>query len=148
MQVLGAVCLGDVQHGGAASPRIPQQQRVVVACVQGRAQQQGMVRQHRCWGAAAELQPSKHRVSRAGDCHEGAPSHSPTLASSAELPGHQQTSSTVLPCPASVCSGCRRVPAPGAVLLLPGDAARLVLWASKSHTNTCRREAGHGGSAS
>ena len=69
---------------------------------------------------------------------------SPTLANSAELPGHQQTSSTVLPCPASVCSGCRRVPAPGAVLPLPDDTARLVLWASKSHTNTCRGEVEYG----
>lgn len=69
------------------------------------------------------------------------PGHSPTLASCEALPGHQHTSSTVEPCPLSVCCGARRVPVPAAVpAALPGGwLARLVACEARSHTSTCTR---------
>lgn len=107
VHVLPPMRCGHAERWGAARPRVPQEQRVVVACgtgdrsskvelcsVKGQAaKRKQLVRlQHfRAGLTRVQTQPSPPQ-------QQGG---SPTLASSTALSGHQHTSSTVSSCPSS-----------------------------------------------
>lgn len=138
-----------VSHSSSAksSPEAGGQQGRQFECASGSSQRncgmpscrrdkRGKHGKHEAWEAYRTIRITQHNDRRL--CLAGG--HSPTLASSAALSGHQHTSSTVSSCPSNRCSACSRVPAPAALLLLLPlrAAAKLVLCDSRSHNSTCR----------
>lgn len=109
--------------------------------MQRREQAAGSEARGRASSMAGDTQASQPTSQQFCWAKGGPGRRSPTLASSASLPGHQHTSSTVASCPPSLCTGCRRVPAAGAP---PLPAARLPAWAARSHASTCGCGEGRG----